>query len=242
MNLKKGNAWVLLLVVIAIIVVVVVLVKRDKAEYAPTAENPVTFNVTINNVSDMPLSPGVYAVHTAEASLDFAGDLAPGEMEALAEYGDNGPMVGLVAATEGVMRTIPVDAIEPGQSVTLEITADEPGLYLSGMQMAVASNDGYAFVNALPLDRNHDVNAKNYDAGTEENTEIGSGFEGGQPDPAQGVANITNGTATDPQANVTRHPQLKDALMNVMVMGPEMMEEVEDMAEEAMEETEEAAE
>jgi len=91
-------------------------------------------------------------------------------------------------------------------------------VFLSAFQMAVGSNDGYAFIDAVRLDKkDKTVQAKNYDAGTEENTELGSGFDGGQPDPSRGAANVANGTPTLPAEEVKKHDQLIESIMEVVI-------------------------
>jgi len=59
------------------------------------------------------------------------------------------------------------------------------------------------------------TDAKNYDAGTEENAALGSGFEGGQPDPSRGEENIENGVPTEEP--VSMHPQLNETVMQVVI-------------------------
>ena len=87
--------------------------------------------------------------------------------------------------------------------------------------MPVASNDGYAFVDAVKITDDagnvisSTTNAVNHDAGTEQNTEPGSGFEGGQPDPARGKENIENGVPTDEP--VATHPQLTSTILQVVI-------------------------
>ncbi|MBM3140983.1 MAG: hypothetical protein FJZ92_12450, partial [Chloroflexi bacterium] len=67
--------------------------------------------------------------------------------------------------------------------------------------MLVGSNDGFVGVDSEPLftgtaPRTITLNLAAWDAGTEANSGVNSGFAGGQPDPARGAANLDNGTAT----------------------------------------------
>lgn len=211
----KAGIWVILLVIVVVLLVVFM---GDKK-----ARSINEYRVTIENVSeDQVLSPGVYVLHSPEASLNFEGSLAPESLEPLAEYGDHAPFAAFVETVPGVLAVYRVNApIKPGEMsqfvAMIPEDAEEP-YYLSGLQMAVGTNDGYALVNNLELTgREASINALNYDAGTEENTELLSGFPGGQPDPSRGEENIENGTSTDPRANVTRHPQLSSTIMAVTV-------------------------
>tara|TARA_B100000745_G_scaffold98011_1_gene62360 strand:+ start:25921 stop:26625 length:705 start_codon:yes stop_codon:yes gene_type:complete len=222
MNYQKGNALLIVIVLIALVAGYLYFTGGEEGGSEMVKE----YTVTVSNVSDaQPLSPGVLVLHTSEASLDFEGAVAPAELEPLAEYGSNTAFAELVATLPGVVEVISVDApIMPGQQAQVSVMVDEDGLLLSGIMMAVASNDGYALLNAVELDGTEKtVAAANFDAGTEENTELGSGFEGGQPDPSQGEANVENGTATDPVAEVALHDQLTDTIMEVMVT-PVVME------------------
>lgn len=174
--------------------------------------------VTVTNLSDdMPLSPGLLVVHTGDVSLDFAGSLAPAELEKLAEVGDPAELSTFVKGLEGVVGVYDVDGLDPGASVDVLVDETDETLYVSVISMAVASNDGYALVDMLALKSGEEMTASNYDAGFEENSDLHSGFDGGQPDPAEGDANLDNGTATDPQAEVAMHDQLTTDLMKAMV-------------------------
>ena len=87
-----------------------------------------------------------------------------------------------------------------GDTVVIEFTAS-PGDHLSFAQMLIATNDAFVGLNSMPLFQGSQPTAGTFgliawDAGTEENAEIGSGFDFGQPDPARGADNVDNGTTT----------------------------------------------
>ncbi|MBD3270560.1 hypothetical protein GF376_03465 [Candidatus Peregrinibacteria bacterium] len=173
----------------------------------------------LENVSDsQTLSPGLIVIHDETASLDFEGALAPAELEALAEVGNPEELMTLVEELEGVTAVYEIGAIAPGEMLEVELNEMDENLLVSVIQMAVQSNDGYALIDAMPLMADETMTALNYDAGFEENTELGSGFEGGQPDPEEGDANIDNGTATDPQEVVAMHPQLDFDILKATLM------------------------
>ncbi|MBD3328505.1 hypothetical protein GF340_04335 [Candidatus Peregrinibacteria bacterium] len=184
-------------------------------EEEPMAE---TMTLTLNNVSeDQPLSPGLVVVHSSEVDINYEGELAPAELEKLAEVGNPAEFKTLLEGVDGVVAVYETGLIEPGMSEDVEIMETDDTLVVSVITMAVASNDGYALVDSMPLMTGEEATAVNHDAGFEENTELGSGFDGGQPDPEQGEANIDNGTPTEPQANVTVHDQLTSDLLTVSI-------------------------
>jgi hypothetical protein len=231
-NFEKGGAagtLIGLIVLVALVVIIVFALRSSESMTDSVSEEDTPaemqdekmvyeYNVRLDNVSeDQPLSPGVYVVHTDEANLNFAGSVAPAPLEPLAEYGSHQAFAEFVAEVPGVLQVVTVDdPIVPGSSAEFVVAGEGEDLYLSGIQMAVASNDGYTLIDALALNGEGDAAAAaNYDAGTEENSELGSGFEGGQPDPEQGEANIDNGTATDPHEPVARHDQLTETLLQI---------------------------
>jgi TolA-binding protein len=191
-------------------------------------ENLHTFEVKIQNVHEtMVLSPGVFVAHKPPFSIDYINKLAPSEFEPLAEYGNNSAFYDYVVLQEGVVSTYSIDTLlAPGESTTftLKVPRDKPReTYLSGAMMLVQTNDGFASVNNIALftsgngPKNSTTNAQNYDAGVEENSAVGSGFEGGQPDPSKGSENVDNGTETSPQRPVSPHPQVSKTVMKVTV-------------------------
>ena len=137
----------------------------------------------------------------------------------------------------------------------------ENEVYLSTASMLVATNDSFVGLNSVilwnedhsPIDsQTFELNA--YDAGTEANTELGSGFDGGQPDPSRGAENLDNGEATSepiarsdqfssPQATITIEVVYEDELEAgddpAMESGDEMDSGDDGMEEEASLETDE---
>jgi hypothetical protein len=225
--MKKGP-------VIAIIVVVLIILgfMMMGKKSAPDADVPVvaeteTYTLTVRNVSDVQtLAPGVFALHSVPGVFDFEGMIAPEELKALAEVGDPSAFANFVLLQPGVEDIFVMNApLMPGEETQISLTGT-PGSYISGMMMAVGSNDGYALVNTISTESGIANTAINYDNGTEENTPLLSGFDGGQPDPARGAENLDNGTDTDPIAPVALHTQLTSPLMVVIVEAPVVEEEV----------------
>lgn len=222
MNTQKGNVLVVALVALAIGFGIGVYFSGDseKMDGEEMATGAGEYTVTIKNVSEsQPLSPAVVVVHSDSTSVNFEGILSPKELEPLAEYGDNSGFVALLNTVDGVEKVMTLEGpVLPGEMAIVELDVERDGLLLSIVSMAVGSNDGVVLLDAVALDGTESTNeASNYDNGTEENEDLLSGFDGGQPDPERGAENVENGTATDPQEEFTAHDQLTDTIMEVMV-------------------------
>ena len=161
------------------------------------AAHSVTFRVTITNVTDPEqiLSPGAWLVHTEPGALWTRDAEASLAVERIAEIGNPAEAVSALGA--GEIGAAPAN----GTTVVFELTA-EPGDLLSTIQMLVATNDGFVglqsvelFDGETPLGQTIELVA--YEAGTEENTGLFTGFDGGQPDPSRGADNVDNGVATN---------------------------------------------
>lgn len=199
-----------------------------EGEVTPPPKGTVRFLVTVENVhGTQTLSPGVFMVHKPLVSFNFVGRMAPVELEPLAEYGNYLPFKDYVEGNADVVAVYTIDEpLAPGEKKTfmMDISTYRPREnYLSGIMMATGSNDGFALASNIALfdpgngAKGSTTNALNYDAGTEENSPLLSGFEGGQPDPAMGEENIANGVATVPPRPVTFHTQLTNTIMKVTV-------------------------
>lgn len=190
------------------------------------------YRVTVTNLTGGQFfTPPAAAVHTADVEVFAVGDPANEPTRQIAENGNLGPLLDLVEASDGIVDAgvggadqdqptplVPKD--DPGETgfpyyATLELTApkqpevpfqraDERSYYLSFISMLIATNDGFAGLDTVPLpeavNESRSYYALGYDAGTEENTErfadlvppaqalSGRGIEGvsgtGQSDPA----------------------------------------------------------
>lgn len=143
----------------------------------------------------VPLSPGVFAVHTAAAPLFSDGQADRGDgLEALAEDGEPSGLAAALAQQAGIESsgafTTPDGAgmpgvILPGQSYVFTFEA-EPGSSLSLATMFVQSNDlfyapdevGIALFTSGGTPRSGDLTAdlRLWDAGTEVNEKPGVGL------------------------------------------------------------------
>ena len=158
---------------------------------------PTLFRITITNTTSpaMPISPGIILPHIDEGVLWVSGGTSGSALELLAEVGNPSA---LIDALNGQL----IGEIPPGGSASIEIVIENE-VYLSTASMLVATNDSFVGLNSVILwnedhspieSQTFELNA--YDAGTEANTELGSGFDGGQPDPSRGAENLDNGEAT----------------------------------------------
>ena len=192
-----------------------------------TAMPPSVFRVTITNMTDppTPISPGALVGHCEDGAFWSSGGLASAGLELIAEVGNPSAAVAVeqdetAMGMSFVQERYTIGEVGPGESVSVNVIF-EFGCKLSSAHMLVHSND--AFVGAqsvgmwdpdthLPLE-NVSVELTAYDAGTEENSEIASGFDGGQPDPSRGAENLDNGVATsEPISASTQWPGVQATL------------------------------
>lgn len=212
---SKNNIW------IAAVFIVIAILAIWFAFKSPISVALVTLeNVDENQV----LSPGVYIIHDASSSLNFEGGNAPSALEPLAEYGSNDAFANYANSLEGLVRMIRIDTpVLPGEQTSFEVDLSglRGPLYLSGIQMAVGSNDGYVLLDKAEILSSRKkivpfvLMANNFDSGTEENQPLLSGFDGGQPDPSRGEENIENGVSTSEV--VTVHNQLTTPILRITV-------------------------
>jgi len=175
-----------------------------------------TFTVRIENVSTamtlitstpdsraVPMSPGVWAVHTGADALFSAGAADRGDgLESIAEDGNPTTLAGALAGQQGVLSSnlfnTPVGASGPapiGPGGAYEFTFNAPpGARLSFATMFIPSNDlflapegdGIALFNPDGSSFSGEVTDQImlWDAGTEENQEPGVGNNQAQRQPA----------------------------------------------------------
>lgn len=196
---------------------------KNNPENTPHKE-PVSFNVKIQNLSsELLLSSGVFLVHTSEFQLPKTGEMAHESLKPLAEDANAKEFLTYAKTLPGVLdaRIIHGDT-KPNASVIYPQKITERGeIYLSGIRMIVGANDGIAVVRNIPLFSGNDPKLSeqkgyNLDIGTEENSPINSGIEGGQYDISKRKESIGQGTPTDPQQSISDHPYFPEALMKVI--------------------------
>lgn len=153
--------------------------------YADTPP-PAVYEVTITNLtSGQPFSPPVVATHRKPTGFFAVGEPASPELQAIAENGNNAPLLAALATDRHVFDVAEagaplVPASDPGgtglnHSVTLTVEAAEGAKYLSVATMLICTNDGFTGTDGLRLPNkvgdSVTVFTNGYDAGTEINTE-----------------------------------------------------------------------
>lgn len=157
------------------------------------------FEVTVTNLTrGQSFTPILVATHEPSVRLFEVGEAASEELATLAEGGDIGPLeqslldTGKVSDTANSGGLLPDGLLEPGESVTITVTADGAARQVSLAAMLIPTNDTFmAFRNlALPRGRSAIVGrSPGYDAGSEPNDELCEnipgpvcGGEGASPD------------------------------------------------------------
>jgi len=184
------------------------------------------YQVTLENLSaGQPLSPAVFATRRGgDLSMFTVGELASAELEAIAEYGSQGPMAVLFSAdhkvTDVVDLGVPLtpagsDAEGLDDSAVFSIAA-HPGDSMSFAAMLICTNDGFTGLDRarLPRQGNRVFLVDGYDAGTEDNTEasldivdlcsaLGPVALAGDPN-----NNRDDAVDTQPRERVRHHPNI----------------------------------
>ena len=183
-----------------------------------------SFEVKLSNTSSsFTLSQGILIVHDSNADFNFFGDLADPELIQLAEIGSVSEFETLVLSDYfNIYETIEVSEISPGGSISIPLEVVEENTFISFFARVEGTNDGFVaifneplFEEGIPIEISK--YASNLDVGSEENTPLFSGFEGGQYDPSKGQLNENNGIRTEPQEPVKTHPQLKDGKRHILL-------------------------
>lgn len=179
---------------------------------ASTAYNHArTYSVTITNVTKaIQFTPILAATHRSSIRYFELGSPASDGLALLAEGGATDPIAEELGATGKVFDTAnSADVLGtppllfPGQTVTLQITANKKHSRLSLAAMLLPTNDSFVAVDSLklPLFGSKTVYAIGYDAGSELNDELcanipGPTCGGAGPSPAEGgegFVHVANG-------------------------------------------------
>ena len=169
-----------------------------------------TYAVTITNITPgQHFTPVLVTTHTAGLGYFVLGEAPSNELADLAE---GGATAGLQAMLDGLPEYV-MDTntsgmtangdplIDPGESVTIYVTANRDYNRLSLAGMLLPTNDSFVAIDSIPLPRSHTVVlAPAYDAGSEMNDELcvnipgpqcgGSPFSAGL---AEGFVHISRG-------------------------------------------------
>ncbi len=139
-----------------------------------SGEAHVTYTVTIENLTaGQPFTPPVVTTHSSDLDIFETGQTASAEIQAIAENGNNDPLVALLGGSSAVVdSTTGTAPVMPGETATLTVTG-LPGGFISTAMMLICTNDGFTGLDSVPLPATGSttVDTNAYDAGTENNTE-----------------------------------------------------------------------
>jgi Ser/Thr protein kinase RdoA (MazF antagonist) len=139
------------------------------------------FRVSVTNLTTgQPMTPPVVALHDAGTHLFQIGEAASAELQAIAENGNNDPMVALAGSLDtvsaaGVAFANPAapGPFGPGETATVTLATNSARQVLSLVNMVVCTNDGFSGTDSTALPTGNEplvFEALPYDAGTEVNT------------------------------------------------------------------------
>lgn len=182
------------------------------------ADRMAYYRVTIDNFTGQPFSPPVAATHQGTLNMFNVGSPAAAELEAIAEDGNQVPMIGLFSDGSKVTEVIDIGApLAPKKAATFKIMA-RPGDRLSLATMLICTNDGFTGLKRarLPKRGAEIIWTAGYDAGTENNTELsvdivdscttlGSVSLSGDPN-----GNENDAVETSPPEQIQNHRNIQD--------------------------------
>lgn len=147
------------------------------------SEGGKTYKVTITNLTaGQPFSPPVLVTHSKRTEIFTVGEMASEAIQAIAENGNNGPLLAALGGDANVHQVVEgmaplLPANDPGgtgfeSSVTFEITTHGRARFLSFASMLICTNDGFTGLDTVRLPRHKTtMYSAGYDARTETNTE-----------------------------------------------------------------------
>lgn len=137
-----------------------------------------TYEVTIENLTPGQIfTPPIWAGHKNSVDFVEVGEAAPYGVKEIAENGNLEPLDYAWSLARGVRAhgIAPDGPVPGGTSRSFEITVPRNARSLTTISMVVCTNDGFTGLDSqkLPsrIGRSVTVDAKAYDAGTEQNTE-----------------------------------------------------------------------
>ena len=142
-----------------------------------------TYHVTITNLTNAVIfTPILVASHRGDVSIYELGTAASGDLAAIAEGGDTGPLTTTLNADR---RVIDVQTsggpLMPGNSVTVIVKAGHHANRISLASMMLPTNDGFIALNSVRVPRHGDATyfSPGLDAGSEANDELCANIPGG---------------------------------------------------------------
>jgi len=140
------------------------------------ASGSASYHVTITNITNaINFTPIMVASHRRSISLFDLGSAASDDIAAVAEGGDtSGLETTLDADPQVVDIQNSVGLLEPGQSVTVVVSAAHGARRISLAAMLLPTNDGFIALSGVRVPRHGSAvyYARAYDAGSEPNDEL----------------------------------------------------------------------
>jgi len=152
------------------------------------ASSGTTYRITITNeTSGQPFTPPVLITHDPTVSVFEIGAAASEGVIEIAENGNVMPLVDALTGADGVHDVVTGPGpVKPGESQTLEITADD-GEVLSWVSMLICTNDGFTGLHGQALAAGT-ITTDAYETHTEMNTEV----LGDIVPPCQAIVGVTS--------------------------------------------------
>ena len=135
------------------------------------------YRVTITNLTQAQyFTPILVASHERGHPVFLPGQPASGELEAVAEGGDTGPLAASLDASDDVYDiSVSEGLLAPGESVTVEVEGKKDYRYISLVSMLIPTNDAFIGLSGVKVPRRKNsaamIPVPAYDAGTELNDE-----------------------------------------------------------------------
>ena len=140
------------------------------------ADDHSEYKVTITNITNaINFTPILVTSHRKGVSLYELGSPASDELTAIAEGGDTAPLAAVLDADPRVTDVQNSGGLlEPGQSVTVTVSAKRGARFISLASMMLPTNDGFIALNSVRAPRNGSVTyySQGFDAGSEINDEL----------------------------------------------------------------------
>ncbi len=140
------------------------------------ADDDTAYQVTITNITNsINFTPILVASHRKGVSLYELGSPASDELTAIAEGGDTAPLAAVLDADPRVADVQNSGGLlEPGQSITVTVSARRGARFISLASMMLPTNDGFIALNSVRAPRHGSVTyySQGFDAGSEPNDEL----------------------------------------------------------------------
>ena len=141
-----------------------------------------TYAVSITNLTrGISFTPVMVATHQKGTRIYTLGQPPSDALATLAEGGDIGPLAALLSAMPKSSVASSTGLLDPGQTVTVTISASKGASHLSLAAMMLPTNDGFIGVTDVALPRGKQSLAylsSGHDAGSEPNDELCTNIPG----------------------------------------------------------------